>query len=860
MVDDFRGPPPRPMSRKRRYRDDEDYDRQRRRRFEEPMQVTARKMLIGIAESAVRRVEDDVYQVAKIIADHSDEEEIKDLYTRLAVQLDTDKIHTKTSTLEQPLKIPFIASVILTLNILKPETVSEFLQHAKNTTQSYIERGLWREVKLLFRLLGCLQSLFEGDGIFSLLETLFSRSVDLQTASSEDSLGLELVKTILFTIPYVMSSSAEGLESYAAALLDKTDIIASTPHTLEALVSPFPTEDDTDAPRLSIIGLLQKQLQEEAKNGWDLYCLPRPWIIATARIESERARKREERQRDDENRDTERQDDAADDELEPSPATARKHAFPRISVPDPVPNGPRAIFPEVYFSVYLEQDIETVPPLTDVASCLIRDVLIDTINVLDSNRIVAAKALIDVDCYFTPRTFMKRAVPYDKLREVVSESDSSTWKPEDAAVDAVFSQLFQLPTPEHKFVYYHSVLTESCKLAPAAVAPSLGRAIRYLYRSSPRMDLALSYRFLDWFAHHLSNFGFTWKWTEWIDDLELPDVHPKKAFIIGAIDKEIRLSFAQRIKGTLPMPYRYLITEGKESDIPDFKYNDDATPYATEGKELMQLIRKKAPDSDIAPVIRSIEQQAQDHGVSEPMIQSTDAFVTAICYVGSKSLSHVLSCIERNKERLLTIGPNSSAARRQIITSVLEYWADQPGIGVNIIDKLLNYTVLTPLSVIEWALVDKLNGGYALTQPHIYEMVNSTMGKVATRIRQIVAARTQSALFEPQLTVIHETLQREQADMEAMFRIIFDTAVAVANGNNDDMLERRDGDDTLTSEDELVKVWGERWARVFKRKMAVEQAFVSEAMKSANPVGTTAPVPPTENIYDALNQVPMSDE
>jgi nuclear cap-binding protein subunit 1 len=44
------------------------------------------------------------------------------------------------------------------------------------------------------------------------------------------------------------------------------------------------------------------------------------------------------------------------------------------------------------------------------------------------------------------------------------------------------------------------------------------------------------------------------------------------AFITGALDKEIRLSFAQRIKGTLPEPYQPLITEGKEQDTPDFKY------------------------------------------------------------------------------------------------------------------------------------------------------------------------------------------------------------------------------------------------------------------------------------------------
>ena len=61
-----------------------------------------------------------------------------------------------------------------------------------------------------------------------------------------------------------------------------------------------------------------------------------------------------------------------------------------------------------------------------------------------------------------------------------------------------------------------------------------------------------------------------------VDDLDLPVVHPKMSFIIGAIDKEIRLSFAQRIRGTLPDPYQDLITEGKEKDIPDFKYAVDS--------------------------------------------------------------------------------------------------------------------------------------------------------------------------------------------------------------------------------------------------------------------------------------------
>lgn len=429
---------------------------------------------------------------------------------------------------EQPLKIPFVASTVLVLNSRKPEATAAILAKAGEHTASYVAQGEWQNVKLMLRFLGCLQGILEGEGVFPMLEELFSRAVDLQTASSEDSLGLELVKVILYTIPYVMASSASGFESQAAALLEKTDIIASTPHTLEALVDPFPSDDTQEGDKVSALGLLQKQLQDEARDGWKLLCVPRPWKDLPKEKKKvnggEEQQQQQQPQDQDQQQDGEQKEDqeqreqpqqaGEEEEEEDLLKNATKHAFPTITVPNPVKNGPRAIFPEIYLSVYANQDIDTVPSTSEIASSLIRDALVDTINVMHFNRIATAKFLIDVDCFFAPNTFVKRAVPVDKLRDTADEN-RSTWKPEDVVVDAVFSQLFQLPTPDHKMVYYHSVLTESCKIAPAAIAPSLGRAIRFLYRNVESLDLSLANRFLDWFAHHLSNFGFTWKWTEW---------------------------------------------------------------------------------------------------------------------------------------------------------------------------------------------------------------------------------------------------------------------------------------------------------------------------------------------------------
>ncbi|KZF21279.1 hypothetical protein L228DRAFT_253707 [Xylona heveae TC161] len=722
----------------------DDYERRsQRRRYEEPLDVQVGRQLLTVADSALKRPEDDIVGVAKTLVQHYDDVEVRNTFLETLLQM----------VVEQPLKVPFLAAIVLVANPEKSVIATDVLSRTGESAQKFIDTGSWREFKLLLRFLACMQGLFEGDGIFDILEELFSRAVDLQTASSEDALGLELVKIILLTIPYVISSSADGFEQQAVALLEKTDVIASTPHSLEALVDPYPGEEKPRESQ-SLIGLLQKQLQEESTHEWTLACLPRPWRTIS--------------------------EESSTDLL----ASAPKHTFPNITVPEVVNAGSKSILPEIYFSVYTDTEVESVPPTTDIASSLLRDSLVDTINILDYNRHATAKFLSEVDCYFSPGIFVKRATPFDRLREI--PAGKTTWKPEDVAVDAVFSQLFRLPTAEHKLVYYHSVLTECCKIAPAAIAPSLGRAIRFLYRNLDSMDMELAYRFMDWFSHHLSNFGFTWKWTEWIDDLELPDVHIRKAFMLGALDKEVRLSFAQRIRGTLPDPYQPIISEAKEKDTPDFKYDND---------------------------------------LSEPLVPSTDAYVTSICYIGSKSLSHVLSCIERCKERLMAIGGDSSAARRQIITSVMEYWREQPGVGVNIIDKLLNYTILSPMSVVEWVLVDHLDRGRILSLSHTYEMIASTVSKVTKRMRDIVAASRRENLTDVEIKMLDDTLQRERPEVTNLFKLIEDALLGVAQGSSDDAIEAGDGN---TNEEALLRAWGERWLRVFRRKLAVEESLWQE--------------------------------
>ncbi|KAK4224861.1 MIF4G like-domain-containing protein [Podospora fimiseda] len=725
--------------------------------------------------------------IANLFTDNWDDELLRGNFVDLVLQL----------AVEQPLKTPFLAAVVLIANGDKPEIVDLLLLKLAGLVEKKIAEGEWRDVKLYLKFAACLQGCLNGDGVFPVLEELFSRAVDLQTASSEDTIGTEIVKIILLTIPYIMATgSPEEWAQKAADLMEKTEIIAGEPHALQALIEPYHRENaDESQQTQSLMSLLQTQLQSEANNGWALSCLPRPWEFPLKDVEQQSKIN-----------------------------NAEKHALPSINIPQTVVAGPKPLFPEVYISVYSQQDVESVPPVTSVASSLIRDALLDSINIIHYNRNVTARQLIDLDCYFSPRTFAPRATPFDRLRDI--EPPKSTWKPEDVAVDAVFSQLFLLPNPEQKLVYYHSVLTEACKLAPAAIAPSLGRAIRFLYRNAPQMDLELSYRFMDWFSHHLSNFGFTWKWTEWVDDLELNNLHPRKAFIIGAIDKEIRLSFARRIRDTLPEPYQVLIAPEKDQDSPPFKFANNDVPFAEEGREMASLLKRKAPDAEIDAVIEKIQSQAIDREI-DALVASTDVFVTSVLFVGSKSLSHVLAAIERSKDRLADFGAASDAARTQIVDAVMGFWSIHPGVAICIIEKLLNYSILTPLTVVNWALTVRAGKTYgsALALEEVYELVFNTVVKVTGRVRQVVVKAN-----SPDGMTDDETLAQETKNMRSLFVAIEDALASWATGSKDETIEASTGDGNSVREKQVQR-WGQRWLRVFKRRSAIEEAFLVEAAK-----------------------------
>lgn len=222
---------------------------------------------------------------------------------------------------------------------------------------------------------------------------------------------------------------------------------------------------------------------------------------------------------------------------------------------------------------------------------------------------------------------------------------------------------------------------------------------------------------------------------------------------------------------------------------------------------------------------------------------STDVFTTAVLSIGSKSLSHVLAAIERTKDRLMDAGATSEPARAQIITAVMDFWSAHPGVAITIIEKLLNYSIISPAAVVQWALVRHAGEtrGEALARSHIYELVFNTVNKVTKRMREVVASSS-SAAAAPQTegedtdmsSELDEAKKREAQAARELFRTTQDALVAWASGAKDELMEDAGGlsDAEREERDRLVRRWGERWLRVARRRAAIEENFLLEAEKN----------------------------
>ena len=157
------------------------------------------------------------------------------------------------------------------------------------------------------------------------------------------------------------------------------------------------------------------------------------------------------------------------------------------------------------------QKFHNLPQALSIHRFLLTDLISDTLRLFAHNHKEASNFLLRLPDYL-----------YSTRVEDLGYSIT------EAIVETILLEIMTLPKPELPTVYFHGVMCDIFQQNPKEAPAAVGKCIRTLFSrmdfthtdsngnsTTGGLDVECVRRFGWWFSHHLSNFGFIWKWAEW---------------------------------------------------------------------------------------------------------------------------------------------------------------------------------------------------------------------------------------------------------------------------------------------------------------------------------------------------------
>ncbi|KZV85661.1 hypothetical protein EXIGLDRAFT_725587 [Exidia glandulosa HHB12029] len=385
-------------------------------------------------------------------------------------------------------------------------------------------------------------------------------------------------------------------------------------------------------------------------------------------------------------------------------------------------------------------DNTMTPDPTTSTGYTIRTLISHVTNIFEVNRKEAARLLLELPKWLERGTFKSTKPDAAKVEE--SEQAGPQWLLENTLIETILSMAFYLPSSPHKLIYYISLISELCKLSPTTVGPAVGKSIRKLYTSlGDGLDVEVARRFTEWFATHMSNFGYAWVWKEWIPDIALPAAHPRRAFIRRAIELEIRMSYYDRIVKSLPEQFQAPEAEALPTEAPaiTFEYEDPTNPHHDVAQTILGLLRDRTKAEQVITETETLRNQLQESGDARADSVVRAITLQALLNVGSRSFSHLLNAIERYLPVLRSLVASGGEARAEVLKAVGAFWARSGQMVAIVVDKLMQYQIVEPADVVSFAFASSETSH--ATQ---WELVRAALDKANGRTR--IASRRLAAI------------------------------------------------------------------------------------------------------------------
>ncbi|KAG9067373.1 Component of the cap-binding complex (CBC) [Linnemannia hyalina] len=619
----------------------------------------------------------------------------------------------KACILELPMKSAIYGTLTGLLNAKNAETGGTIVKMASDLLQESLAKYQWRNAKLLLRFFG---ELVNSNVILptTLLQVMEQLLVVLEEPTVLRARADTAVFCVLATLPWCAADIHDRNPHDFEKILGRIEDYMTAREDGEGVEGFEITKvfKDSQCPYVQeeSLTLLWKQIQNLQKDDWDVSILIRPSQTFDAVL-----------------------------------GMSSQHELPTFTFPPHVDNSSYYLPPPL-LRIFMDTEGEQTSQLPDpysISHFIVHDNLSDVLCLFEINRKECAKYLFMVQYSYAIGTFADLSAPAPapataegaESTDMETDSPPAGWSVDQLLAEVVFTELFRLPKPEFKTVYYSSLLVEICKSFPDSFPTALAKAISKLYERLPSMDIECAHRFWTWLSHHLSNFGYLWNWADWSAALELPDNHSQCVFIRETLEKAMRLSYFERIKEALPEEFQKFIPS--EAPGPSWKFESPDHPYHAMASAVLNSLRAKNSIEQIEQTLESMKNAPRLESLTanerEDFIR--ELFTECVLMLGSKSFSHVLNVIERYLTILQRMN-STPEARLHTVKIVAQFWKNNTQFMGILLDKMLNYRVVDAIAIVKWVFEPEVwQNEWHRSFP--WDILKNTLNKVISRVGQV---------------------------------------------------------------------------------------------------------------------------
>uniref|UniRef100_A0A915PRD7 Nuclear cap-binding protein subunit 1 n=1 Tax=Setaria digitata TaxID=48799 RepID=A0A915PRD7_9BILA len=259
-------------------------------------------------------------------------------------------------------------------------------------------------------------------------------------------------------------------------------------------------------------------------------------------------------------------------------------------------------------------------------------------------------------------------------------------------LEVIFSQLFRLPHPPLRPLFYGSLMIELCKTKdmPQVIA----QAAELFYQRIDTMQLECIDRLIDWFSYHMSNFEYRWSWADWDDSLDLDDYAPRRYFVKEVIEKCMRFSYHERICDCLPSSFEEITPEKPSIS---FSINREEQCVKELVAELERAFRNKTEPKEVTGLLREFNQKHNG-------LTALSTFFAVMLNAAQKSFSHNFAALTRYHETLKELSDTDDESSVALLRTLYSVWKHNRQMMVVLITKMLRMTLLSANTVASWLL------------------------------------------------------------------------------------------------------------------------------------------------------------